>query len=224
MKRATVICTMVLPSALLVAGIAAAGVKGSKHDFSQTAGAENNSCGACHTPHRTAPPKTAPLWNPQADLARRFGTTAPQQARSPQQGRIRRGDQSRANLPTGRRRIAGRILDPGDGTMSCLRCHDGVLAGDMIPTVSAKRPVNTFHPRRRSVGHGQSNHPVGIRYPGFDHDYHPVTRVTSAGTVVLPDGYVECLSCHDPHNEYGNEHMLVMSNAGSALCLTCHRK
>ncbi|MCB9849757.1 MAG: cytochrome c3 family protein [Phycisphaerales bacterium] len=219
MKRAARISKLVLPGALLlIAGIATAGIKGSKHDFSNAAWSKDDNCGACHTPHQETPPKQGPLWNPNADLSRRFGTTAAQTRR------LNRRDMSTTNDPTGRRRLAGRIFDPGAGTLTCLRCHDGALASDMIPTISEERPVNTFHPSTRVAGHGRSNHPVGIPYPGFGHDYHPVTRVTSSGAVVLPDGYVECLSCHDPHNESGYNHMLVMSNAGSALCLTCHRK
>ena len=58
-----------------------AGLKGSKHDFSKTDGSKDDRCGACHTPHRSTPPKTAPLWNPRADLARRFGATSPRRAR-----------------------------------------------------------------------------------------------------------------------------------------------
>ena len=35
---------------------------------------------------------------------------------------------------------------------------------------------------------------------------------------------LECASCHDVHNSYGQPKLLVKSNAGSALCLTCHIK
>ncbi|MBN4058944.1 cytochrome c3 family protein [bacterium AH-315-J04] len=40
----------------------------------------------------------------------------------------------------------------------------------------------------------------------------------------MPNGRVECTSCHDPHNQSGAPYMLVKSNARSALCLTCHKK
>jgi predicted CXXCH cytochrome family protein len=42
--------------------------------------------------------------------------------------------------------------------------------------------------------------------------------------VRLPDGRVECVSCHDPHNQSGTQAMLAVSNRRSALCLTCHVK
>ena len=42
--------------------------------------------------------------------------------------------------------------------------------------------------------------------------------------MILPDGRVECISCHDHHEEEGLPHLLVISNKRSALCLTCHAK
>lgn len=36
-------------------------------------------------------------------------------------------------------------------------------------------------------------------------------------------GYVECGSCHDPHND-ANGRFLRIANAGSAVCLACHTK
>jgi predicted CXXCH cytochrome family protein len=39
----------------------------------------------------------------------------------------------------------------------------------------------------------------------------------------LPEPFVECASCHDPHTN-ANGTFLRMSNAGSAVCLACHIK
>lgn len=36
--------------------------------------------------------------------------------------------------------------------------------------------------------------------------------------------FVECGSCHDPHNTTGTTTFLRKSNAASAVCLTCHNK
>jgi len=203
---------------LLIAGFASAGIEGSKHDFSNAAWSKGDSCGACHTPHTTSPPKNPPLWDPQADLNRTFGTTEPQRPR------VDRGDQNPKNPAGGVWTLAGRRYDPGLATLMCLRCHDGALARDFVPSVSPAQPVNTFHPGTRSAGHGRSDHPVGVAYPAVNRGYRPMNEVLSVGTIRLPGGYVECLSCHDPHNEAGAPHMLVMPNTGSALCLSCHRK
>ena len=51
------------------------------------------------------------------------------------------------------------------------------------------------------------------------------TRAASAGYAgqTEPEPFVECASCHDPHNST-NSTFLRISNAGSAVCLSCHVK
>ena len=66
----------------IVGGFALGGVEGSKHDFSNKAWSTDDTCGACHSPHRAQPPKAAPLWDPNADLTRTFGTSIGQQRAS----------------------------------------------------------------------------------------------------------------------------------------------
>ncbi|MEE9295217.1 MAG: cytochrome c3 family protein [Phycisphaerae bacterium] len=178
----------------MFAGLTWAGIEGSKHDFSNEAWSKDDTCGACHVPHRQQIPKAAPLWDPDADLTRTFGA-----GKTP------------TNLP-------------GGGTRMCIRCHDGTIAKDTLPAAKRERFVYKQHPGLFSSGHQTSDHPVGIEYPQFDKGFRPMTSVLASGTVILPDGRVECISCHDPHNQAGNDHMLVRSNARSALCLTCHEK
>jgi predicted CXXCH cytochrome family protein len=67
------------------------------------------------------------------------------------------------------------------------------------------------------------DHPIGVPYPSDRQDYNPQSSLAGRG-VPLPDGRVECISCHDPHDRTGHDHMLVISNRGSALCRSCHRK
>lgn len=179
---------------MAICGWASAGIEGSKHDFSNEAWSADDRCGACHAPHRDTPPKAAPLWDPEADLTRTFGAFAASKA------------------------------TPGRGTLLCLRCHDGTIAKDARPGARPDRFTHKQHPGLFRASHGTSNHPVGVEYPQFDDKFHPAASVIAKGTVTLPDGKVECVSCHDPHNTSGEEKMLVTSNAGSALCLTCHKK
>jgi len=180
---------------MLCAGLALGGIEGSKHDFSSEEWSQDDSCGACHTPHREQAPTTAPLWDPNADLNKTFGTPL------------------------------GESLKAGVGTTLCLRCHDGTIARDTIPVDRPReRFPNKQHPGLFSSGHGESDHPVGVEYPRVAKGFRASTTVESGGAVTLPDGHVECISCHDPHNMTGNKFMLVMSNARSALCLTCHNK
>lgn len=218
MKRAAFTTVILLvPLFLVLAGVADAGIEGSKHDFSNDAWSGGDTCGACHTPHREAP-KSPPLWDTQADLNRVFGTTDPRRERTEV------GDLTRENRAQGTRVLAGEWQQPGAATLTCLRCHDGALARDFVPSPLPRNLDNAFHPGFFAAGHGRSDHPVGVPYPGVNRGYQPLSKVLSIGTIRLPGGFVECTSCHDPHNEAGVPHMLVMNNAGSALCLSCHRK
>lgn len=196
MSRTARLTVALVAVVTLVSGWAWAGLEGSKHDFSREEWSGGELCAACHAPHRQEAPKAAPLWNPNADLTRRFGTPLDKKTSKAQ---------------------------PGSGTLSCLRCHDGTVASDAAPKAKAKRAVNAQHPGAFTAGHETSEHPVGVSYPAFGKGFHPAPSVTAKG-IPLPDGRVECMSCHDPHNEAGVKHMLVTSNARSALCLTCHKK
>lgn len=91
----------------------------------------------------------------------------------------------------------------------------------------------------------RDDHPVGFSYKDvYDERVSkgtslglrsPDAAVTASGDKVRLFGgsnqKVECSSCHDPHVDYnaptGNTALkpfLVMSNTGSALCLSCHDK
>ena len=196
MKRSMVIGGAAAGMLTVVCGWAVAGLKGSKHDFSTAAwvGAGFDQCGVCHTPANEKPPTVPPLWDSRADLTRRFG------------------------------RFAVSESTPGMGTLSCLRCHDGTIAKDATGAVHQERFVHKQNPGMFTTGHGRSDHPVGVAYPKIAKGYYPLPTVLSGWKVRLPDGKVECASCHDPHDNAGQPHMLVMSNARSALCLKCHKK
>ncbi len=179
---------------LALTGLASSGIEGSKHDFSSQDWSGGDKCAACHVTKKEDAPSNAPLWNPKADLKKRFNHQDNQVSRS------------------------------GDGTRICLQCHDGTIAKPIVPGVKTTRFVHTKHPQTFTTGHGRSDHPVGVIYPAFSDKFHPTTTVLSKGTVLLPHGRVECTSCHDPHNQSDAPYMLVQSNARSALCLTCHKK
>lgn len=62
--------------------------------------------------------------------------------------------------------------------------------------------------------------------------YNPATQTSGLGGTIEQDMLfgtagsktLECASCHDVHNTYGQPYMLLKSNNASALCLTCHNK
>jgi predicted CXXCH cytochrome family protein len=175
------------------------GLEDSKHDFSHEDWTGGDLCLACHAQSSDEMPAEAPLWNPSADFQRTFGDA------------LRR--------EPGEERSAA-----GGGSIICMRCHDGTMARDMFGGLTAPSAVNIQHPAFLTSGHGGTSHPVGVEYPQFERDFRPMNFVLSEGKVLLPDGKVECISCHDPHNQEGARYMLTKSNERSALCLTCHRK
>ncbi|MFH0983753.1 MAG: cytochrome c3 family protein [Planctomycetota bacterium] len=216
MKRIVAVSVALVVVMGTVASWASAGLKGSKHDFTTPAWPGFDPCGACHTPASEKPPTEPPLWDTRADLTKRFGRSLLQPSAL--------GTGTVTSL--GRfRRTALADSDPRMGTLSCLRCHDGTIAQDATgAAMNRERFVHKQHPGLFTTGHGRTDHPVGVEYPKIAKGYRPLTSVLSGWKVTLPGGRVECSSCHDPHNQSGEKHMLVMSNARSALCLKCHKK
>lgn len=100
-------------------------------------------------------------------------------------------------------------------------------------------------PATRAAGDNLTDdHPIGFNYfnawntsaatKAALHDTG-VVNTNSSGKIRFYNGKLECSSCHDPHvaydASYGNaladetlRPFLVMSNVGSALCLSCHNK
>lgn len=173
------------------------GVVGSKHDFSAITGSAVDACSACHVPHLQAI-------------------------------RPRDGDGSGAALElfriAGQREVLvpGRYM-PGASSLICLSCHNGTIAASTIGTSHALL-AGDAETLGGPGGFTARDHPVGVEYPEGRKGYHPRARVLADGGVRLPEGRIECISCHDPHNAAGVEKMLAMPNRRSALCLTCHQK
>jgi predicted CXXCH cytochrome family protein len=171
------------------------GVVGGPHDLSEVFG-PGGACNGCHVPHvQAVRTATGPATQPAVEM-------------------FRVGGQRRVFQP-------GRYM-PGPTSLLCLGCHDGTIA---------MSTMGTSHALLAGVREGFAvpdsfvwrDHPIGVLYPVGRRDYRPRSFVEKAG-IRLPEGRVECISCHDPHNTRDIEHLLVMSNRRSALCLTCHIK
>ena len=111
---------------------------------------------------------------------------------------------------------SGARLDESSAT--CLTCHDGSLAPDEgIPDLE---PGVWHHGGYSST----TSHPLGVDYrAAMIHKRRGYREISTLPDVVkLPDGKVECVSCHNLYSH--NKHLLSISNEGSRLCLTCHRK
>ena len=184
---------------------------GSPHDFSQSNWTGGEICVACHTPHNANASVTeAPLWNHSLSVA----------------------TYSLYSSPT----LNATTAQPSGTSKLCLSCHDGTVALDN--TANGTRMTGAS-----AIGSdGLSNdHPVSFDYTSTlattDGALHnPATtnvtigsgNDTKSGTiadVMLIGGQVQCATCHDVHNKFTDgAKLLRVSNAGSALCLTCHNK
>ncbi len=217
--------------ALLALPLAAAPVRGSKHDLSSPWDYSDQVCAFCHTPHSSNRLGTikAPLWN-------RFV------------------DQTKVYVP-----YASSTLNtaPGDVTQSvsllCLGCHDGTLGTAIVgaysgsdkhdlvnapgpggipdttswPNCERCHPEYYGEPAVQWIGTDlRKSHPIAMTYPTAAQDPKfnlPPDLTTGWTDVKLWSGKVECPTCHEPHDP-SHVPFLRKSNVASALCLTCHRK
>lgn len=189
-------------------------IRGSSHDFTNrtTTNLTGELCIVCHAPHGTDA-TAVPLWN--------HGTTS--QIFTTYTGYKFDG--------------ANSITQPDGASKLCLSCHDGVSAVNQFGgRAQGTNPPNT--PMRMgtasNLGTDLSNdHPISFVFnsalasqDGTLKD--PAVATTSLGGTIQTDlldinGKVQCPSCHEVHDatiyRFGK-----ISNAGSALCLTCHNK
>ncbi len=155
-----------------------------------------SACSACHIPHiQAVVPTTQPTsTQPAVEMYR---------------------------IPGQRRVFVPGRYTPGPTSLICLGCHDGTVA---MSTIGSSHALLAGVRQGFAVPEGfvWRDHPIGVLYPAAPHDYRPEAFVVKK--LPLPEGRIECISCHDPHNVAGVKKMLRMSNAKSALCLTCHIK
>ena len=186
----------ILLSLAVAAGLFAV-ITGSAHDFSALGwNTGGEICQPCHTPHNAdVSVSLSPLWNHEI-------TTA-------------------TFTPYARATIDATDLGQPDGdSLLCLSCHDGSVALDSFGGASGSTAIAGS----ANVGTNLNNdHPVSFTYDA--------TLVTNDGELNAPPAAyldsaskVQCSSCHDVHNTANIAGLLRISNAGSALCLTCHAK
>lgn len=175
----------------------ASGVVGGPHDFSDPQRGIEDACRACHVPHvQEFRPTTQP-----AD-----GRIAYEMYRIGGQRRIFEPDR----------------YTPGPTSLVCLGCHDGTVATSTIGGAHSML-AGVREGFAMPDGFVWRDHPIGIPYSQNRREYRPEAHVLKAG-IRLPEGRIECISCHEPHNAHGHGKMLSKSNKRSALCLTCHIK
>ena len=205
-----VICGLIFsaaPDGALATTANTQGLAGSAHDFGRAIGkSAEEMCAVCHTPHRTdTQPPPVPLWDTSMRLEAYplFGKTW------------------RRDAPAS---------PPRDPSLSCLSCHDGILAADNQGLPFSPAHAGEQQPNGSDI---HSAHTVGLIYDaelaarraGL---YDPTRQPSGLGGTIAEDLLInhrmECASCHDVHNAAGVPKMLRKSNRGSQLCFTCHDK
>ncbi|MBI5095243.1 MAG: cytochrome C [Candidatus Hydrogenedentes bacterium] len=197
------------------------GISQSHHDYSRAGWSGGEICIVCHTPHNAnTTVADAPLWNREVSTATYTVYTS-----------------STLNALPGQ---------PSGSSKLCLSCHDGTIAVDSFAGKTGTRFADFGNFGTDLSRH----HPISFAYDSAlaseDGKLHnPATKDSGLGgtieTDLLVDGQLECTSCHDVHVSRhsagcagchaGSGHpfttrslSLRKSNAGSALCLTCHAK
>ncbi len=182
-------------------------IVGSAHDFSgESWNTTGQVCLVCHSPHNSdVSVSNAPLWNHEITTAIFTPYTSATMEAS-----------------------AGQ---PDASSKLCLSCHDGTVAVDNF---GGETGGTHFLEGAASIGTDlNDDHPISITYDenlatSDGELYDPTTTNSGLGGTIsedlLIDEQVQCASCHDVHNSSGFVKLLRISNASSALCLTCHNK
>jgi len=204
MKKINLIVTITL--LLFVQFVNAQSIVTSAHNFSAQSWSGGEICKACHTPHNAIVYSEAPLWNHQLSAVSSYTLYS----------------SSTMNATVGQ---------PDGNSKLCLSCHDGTVALENFGGVTTG---TTYVTGNALMGTDLSNdHPVSFTYNAalatLDPGLKNPTTATGIGTGTIQNTMLfadkmQCASCHDVHNGYGIPHLLVKSNAASALCLTCHNK
>lgn len=169
---------------------------------------ETRVCIFCHSSHNAS--KEGPLWNHQTSTRKSFTTY---------------------QRPT----MSGQSEQPNGATKLCLSCHDGTIAVGAVrglaqPIVMKNVGAGGELPTAKKSNFGldlSGTHPVSVKYKqssalAVDHlRWPPLDPEKSVG----PDaeGYVQCTSCHDPHDNSKSDRYPFWKKATfDEVCLTCH--
>ena len=130
------------------------------------------------------------------------------------------------------------LAPPGDrpqgSSRLCLSCHDGTIAiGLLAGSYALDSNLSSFNamppssdPRRNpNLGTDLSDdHPISFEYT-WKAELAPLPEAEAHGARLVQGGFVECTSCHDPHdNRNGNFLVVNVDHQQDALCTICHRR
>ncbi|MEI6564584.1 MAG: cytochrome c3 family protein [bacterium] len=202
MKKNIVILVVLL---VLGGSLTYANITGSKHDFHNQSWSSGQICLPCHAPHNNINSTGTLLWNHAASSASYTFYSSPTM---------------KASAPIAMSAIS----------KTCMSCHDGTVAIDSFGGVTGSTTISSTNNLGTALG---NDHPISVDYTtalaaSKGHMFDPAVAPSGLGGTIAVDmlyvNKVECSSCHDVHNNFSIPGMLKKSNAGSALCLTCHNR
>ena len=219
--------------ALFSTSVLAVGIIGTAHDFSDDTNfnATGEVCVVCHTPHNAnVGAEDGPLWN-------RTLTTATYTM------------YAGGNVGSDLNHTMGTTVS-GISKL-CLSCHDGTIALDAFGGAAgtASLGMEDLFPARNIGGAvvGGTTADLGNDHPvSFALDATAISadgKITALGSLQTlsatgtsiqlfggSNDTIECATCHDVHDDQGNNFLLrvpqSVADGGtpSGLCLTCHNK
>ncbi len=218
MKKALIIALCLV---FVIAGVAVAGIRYSKHDLSSSGGQNTRStnvdevCVFCHTPHASNTSMTAaPLWN-RSDNSTTWSNT------------------NAYTSPT----MDGTSTGPNNAnpiSKACLSCHDGNVGDETLVngpgsgtntiTIQWQNAIYSTVANLNDTAGLTNDHPIGLNMAAISALDNEIYNSPQNANLRLFNGLVECATCHSVHNSTNYQPFLAMSNAGSAMCLACHNK
>jgi len=214
----SLLCLILISALVCAAPVRSAGkgsVFDSKHNLSASGPGEIKSptetqvCIFCHSSHNTS--KEGPLWNHQTTAEKSFATYK-------------------------RSTMKNQPEQPNGATKLCLSCHDGTIAVGAVRGLSRPIPMQNVGaqgviPANKKANLGfdlSGTHPVSVKYQQssaitVEHlRWPPIDPEKSVGPDA--DGYVQCTSCHDPHDDSKSDRYPFWKKATfDEVCLTCHK-
>lgn len=174
----------------------------SPHNLSGRGWGTDEICIFCHTPHNAKTPQLAPLWNHESTTATFTLYSSPTMDETP--------------------------LQPRNPSKHCLSCHDGTVA---IDSYGSRTGTNLMTGTAMLGTDLSDDHPVSVYWdhqtynggnPSCTLECH---RSFDPDAMPFYDRYLECATCHEPHNKYdANPKFLRKALSGSEICQVCHGK
>ena len=125
-------------------------------------------------------------------------------------------------------------FEPQGASRLCLSCHDGTIALGLLtsgynldPTLVSFDAMSQEPDPSKNPNLGidlRNDHPISFPYSYPQNpELHDPDYAQAHGVKLVNGLYVECTSCHDPHNnQYGNFLLVDSRTQHDALCTTCH--